>query len=125
MHHLAKITALGVVLGLVVLALVGVNLKHNFASPQGETRLVSGVNQAASGLGVNGILFDTTRTEVTINDQSAMVEALAPGMVVALSTNMEPSGKIGWAREVVVDSLLTGPVIANEIAEDDRGQLDE
>jgi len=73
-----------------------------------------------SGLGsiiVNGIEFDTTDAEVTIDGDPATAADLALGMVVAVHGRVERETGTGVAERVGADHLLLGPVEAVNLAD--------
>lgn len=67
---------------------------------------------------VNGVEYDTSNAEVTIDDQSASADQLALGQVVVVSGTVDESGVTGTANTIIYNTTVFGPI--NEINDADK-----
>ena len=78
-----------------------------------KVAVASGPITGLGGIVVNGVRFDESGAEVTINGAANQpVSALVLGMVVEVRGEIDPVARTGKASTVVAASLVSGPVAA-------------
>jgi hypothetical protein len=76
------------------------------------TSIVVGPISGFGSIVVNGIEFDTTNAEITVDGDPATAADLALGMIVVVQGRIADDGVTGAADRVGTDHLLFGPVEA-------------
>ena len=70
----------------------------------------SGTIDGFGSIFVNGVEFETSQAQVTIDDSPGSESDLKLGMVVVVSGTVNPDGTTGDALQVVFDNELEGPI---------------
>ncbi|MDH5545434.1 MAG: DUF5666 domain-containing protein [Gammaproteobacteria bacterium] len=80
--------------------------------------VTSGVITKLNELTVNGIAFDTSNTQVQVDDNSATKNDLAEGMYVTVEGSVNDDGSHGTATRIVFDNEVEGQISVNNLAVD-------
>ncbi|MGI9304967.1 MAG: DUF5666 domain-containing protein [Gammaproteobacteria bacterium] len=108
----------------VVLAACGGSTSGNGSAQTGSGRVTTGVISGFGSVFVNGVRFETGRSQFTIEGSSGAEEDLDVGMVVTVEGPVNEEEQSGEALEITYDSELEGIVLANNVAANGNGELD-
>lgn len=79
--------------------------------PSEVTKIVSlGSISSENGLTVNGVTYDASEAQISINGQPGLVSNLSLGQVVTVTGNLNDNQALGTAREVSYQANLRGPI---------------
>ncbi len=81
----------------------------------GRTGIAIGPISTFGSVVVNGVRYETTSANFTINDAAGIESDLSVGQVVVVQGTMDANGTTGTADEVIFDDSVKGPVESIDI----------
>ena len=82
----------------------------------GRTGLAVGPVTTFGSIVVNGVRYDTTSTEFTVDGAPGSESDLRVGDIVIVSGTVNEDGVTGTANSVIYDDIVTGPVESIDVA---------